>query len=271
MTHATRAAVLLVTLIGPPAPERPTAGGRRPLAGDRRSSPAAAATGARMAADALVERLRGLGLEPAFGDSYSQPFTAGDRQGRNVGARLVGADPDLRDEWLDRLGPLRPPRASAAAGSTPGPTTTRPASRWPWRSPAAWPRPKCRPSRSVLFVFFDLEEEGLLGSRHLVREPPVPLEQVGLFITADMLGRSLSGVCGDFLFVIGTDHAPGLSPLDRRGGRGAPAEPRGRRHRPAGDRPERLRAVPAQARPLSLLLDGREPGLPHQPGRARHN
>jgi Peptidase family M28/PDZ domain/PA domain len=43
--------------------------------------------------------------------------------------------------------------------------------------------------RSVVFVAFSGEEEGLLGSQHWVSEPPVPLKQVVTMINLDMVGR----------------------------------------------------------------------------------
>ena len=73
-----------------------------------------------------------------------------------------------------------------------------------------------RPRRSVMFVGFDLEEIGLWGSRYFVEHPPVPLERVALFVTADMIGRSLGGVCDPYVFVMGTEHAPGLRPWIER-------------------------------------------------------
>jgi len=45
-----------------------------------------------------------------------------------------------------------------------------------------------------MFIGFDLEEAGLYGSRYFVEHSPVPLDRVALFITADMIGRSLGGL-----------------------------------------------------------------------------
>jgi Zn-dependent M28 family amino/carboxypeptidase len=77
------------------------------------------------------------------------------------------------------------------------------------------------PRRSLMFVGFDLEEIGLFGSRYFVEHPPVPLSRVALFVTADMIGRSLGGVCEPYVFVMGTEHAPGLRPWLSAASRGS--------------------------------------------------
>jgi Zn-dependent M28 family amino/carboxypeptidase len=53
--------------------------------------------------------------------------------------------------------------------------------------------------RSILFIFFDAEEAGLLGSAHFVKEPTMDLESINAMINLDMVGNlrnnnlSLSG------------------------------------------------------------------------------
>ena len=79
-----------------------------------------------------------------------------------------------------------------------------------------------RPRRSVMFVGFDLEEIGLYGSRYFVEHPPVPLDRIALFLTADMIGRALGGVCEPYVFVMGTEHSPGLRPWIERAARDRP-------------------------------------------------
>src|SRR5205823_2349202 len=57
--------------------------------------------GGRKAAAHLVNAFRGLKLEPLFDGDFEQPIPGeapGQDQGRNVGARLIGTDPKLRDE-----------------------------------------------------------------------------------------------------------------------------------------------------------------------------
>ena len=43
--------------------------------------------------------------------------------------------------------------------------------------------------RSIIFAAFGAEEKGLLGSKHFVANPPVPLSQIKLMINLDMIGR----------------------------------------------------------------------------------
>jgi len=46
-----------------------------------------------------------------------------------------------------------------------------------------------RPRRSLVFVAFVGEEMGLLGSRHFVEHPPVPMDAVSAMVNLDMIGR----------------------------------------------------------------------------------
>ena len=62
--------------------------------------------------------------------------------------------------------------------------------------------------RSMLFVAFDGEELGLLGSKHFVNNSPVPIDSIVLMINLDMIGR----LRDNRLMVAGT----GTSPLFER-------------------------------------------------------
>src|SRR4029077_19217253 len=44
------------------------------------------------------------------------------------------------------------------------------------------------PKRSLLFAFWDGEEQGLLGSRYWLGHPTVPLKQVPIMAKMDMIG-----------------------------------------------------------------------------------
>ena len=48
---------------------------------------------------------------------------------------------------------------------------------------------KAQLKRSVLFVCFGAEEQGLLGSKHFVENPLVPLSQIKIMVNMDMVGR----------------------------------------------------------------------------------
>ncbi len=65
--------------------------------------------------------------------------------------------------------------------------------------------------RSVLFLGFDAEEQGLLGARHYVKEPIAPLEKHALMINFDMIGR----ITDRQLKVDGATSGSGLAELVR--------------------------------------------------------
>ena len=62
------------------------------------------------------------------------------------------------------------------------------------------------PRRTLLFGFWDAEEIGLLGSKHWVRHPTRPLNDIRLVLNIDMLGRLREGK----LTVMGWRSAAGL-------------------------------------------------------------
>jgi len=65
---------------------------------------------------------------------------------------------------------------------------------------------------SLLFVAFDGEESGLIGSRAFVRMPPVSRDAILINLNADMIGRDPDNT----LFVVGTARQPALKPfIDR--------------------------------------------------------
>jgi len=170
--------------------------------------------GGRKTVDHLIEAFRALKLQPLFESGYTQEVPTGETgwaPGRNVGAKLVGSDPALRDEWIivsahfDHLGVRNGVLFPGADDNASGVAMMLEVARSLVESPQ-------KPKRSLMFIGFDLEEVGLFGSRYFVEHPPVPLQRISLFITADMIGRSLGGVCGSYVFVMGSEHSPGLRP-----------------------------------------------------------
>ncbi len=166
--------------------------------------------GGKKAAEFLVDQFQSLKLEPAFNGDYIQ-WIPGDQPdtyiGRNVAATLRGTDPMLRDQWIivaahfDHLGIRNGKLYPGADDNASGVAMMLETARCLVQGPN-------RPKRSIMFIGFDLEEFGLFGSRYFVAHPPIPLDHVSLFITADMIGRALGGVCLDHVFVIGTEHIP---------------------------------------------------------------
>ncbi|OJW19506.1 MAG: aminopeptidase [Planctomycetales bacterium 71-10] len=170
--------------------------------------------GGRKAAGLIADEFRRLGLEPLFAGRYVQeipPAPPVETTGRNVGAVIRGSDPDLAGRYVilsahyDHLGVRRGVLYPGADDNASGVAMMLESA----RCLAARAE---KPRRSVVFLAFDQEEAGLYGSRYFAAHPPFALESIDLFITADMIGRSLGGVCDDFFFVMGTEHVPALRP-----------------------------------------------------------
>lgn len=66
------------------------------------------------------------------------------------------------------------------------------------------------PEHSVIFVAFDGEEHGLLGAKHFVQAPPVPLSSIALNLNFDMTSRAETD---GHLWVTGTYQNPGFRPV----------------------------------------------------------
>jgi len=181
--------------------------------------------GAAQAAEYMVRKFQAAGLQPLFANgSYYQdiPGARDDAgqptvMGRNVGALLPGSDPALRHEVIivsahyDHMGASGTTVFAGADDNASGVSMVLEVARQLAQSGRA-------PRRSIAFVGFDLEEKMLWGSRWFAEHSPWPLEQVKLFITADMIGRSLGDLPLPAVFVIGSEHALHLKDaLDRVG------------------------------------------------------
>lgn len=163
--------------------------------------------GGAKSADYLVQRFREFGLAPAFEKGgYRQDIIAasdGEKLGQNVAGIRPGTDPRLRGEWVivsahyDHLGILNGNLYPGADDNASGVAMLLEVARTLPPSP-----------RSVAFVGFDREEDGLWGSRYFADHPPIPLDKVKLVIVADMIGRSLSGIFTKHLFITGTERMP---------------------------------------------------------------
>ena len=146
--------------------------------------------GAVAAATWIAEGLRQAGLAPGAGKKFLQPFTfgSGDVSTANVVARLRGSDDVLRNEvivvgahydhlgWRD--GELYPGADDNASGTAALIEVAEALSALRTNLP-----------RTILFVAFSGEEEGLLGSRHFVDHPTVAFERIVYMVNLDMIGH----------------------------------------------------------------------------------
>jgi hypothetical protein len=155
------------------------------------------------AVEYIVDRVKSLGMVPAGTDGYTQEFTfRQDRKARNVCALLEGSDPKLKSEFigigchLDHVGR----KGQAVSGQTQG----GPEGDEIWNGAddnasgtsavlavaRAFAEGKVRPKRSVLFLWWNAEEAGMLGSKHWVKNPTRPIEKLVYYLNLDMVGRN---------------------------------------------------------------------------------
>lgn len=183
------------------------------LASDALEGRESGTRGGLSAANYLVSRLNHAPFHGGAADGgFFQVFTP---NYRNVLVRLEGSDPELKHQYivigahydhigygarasLDGYGQIHNGADDNASGTS-GVLELADAF-------ATLPE---APRRSILFVFWDAEEKGLLGSKHWVAYPTVPLPQVAAMLNLDMIGR----VRGDRLLVLGTRSAYGLRRL----------------------------------------------------------
>jgi Zn-dependent M28 family amino/carboxypeptidase len=174
--------------------------------------------GAARTARYIESNFRKLGLKPAFGGSYTQSIPSlldsgegGSRSflGHNVGAMLPGSDPVLSKEWVilnahyDHLG-------TSTYSYFPGADDNASGVAMLLEVAEAFALAKQKPRRTILFVAFDLEESGLLGSMHFVVHPPRDIHDCKASITADMIGRSMANLMEEYVFALGMENSPGM-------------------------------------------------------------
>jgi len=110
-------------------------------------------------------------------------------QARNVLGLLEGSDPKLRNEYVvvsahyDHLGTVGDRTQFGADDNASGVAALLESAR-------ALAAAKTRPRRSILFVSFDSEEEGLLGSFYYARHPVLPIAEASAVLNMDMIGRN---------------------------------------------------------------------------------
>ena len=163
------------------------------LADDSFEGREAGSRGGQAAAGYLRQQLEKTGLKPVGEDGgYFQSFGNGCR---NILALQEGSDPELKNEIViigahydhvgygnrgNSFGPFGYVHNGADdnASGTSGVLEVIDAFRY-------LPTP---PARTILFAFWDGEEKGLLGSKHWVNHPTLPLDRVVFAFNLDMIG-----------------------------------------------------------------------------------
>ena len=152
----------------------------------------AGSTGGHAAGDYLVEQFHKLPLKPAGEkQGYFQPFGYGYR---NILAILPGSDPLLKDQTIvvgahyDHLGHGRPRDNNPPGTIYPGADDNASGTSGVLELARAFSSMPIAPRRSILFVCFDGEEKGLLGSKHWTANPTLPLSSVNFMLNLDMIG-----------------------------------------------------------------------------------
>lgn len=174
------------------------------LAGDEFEGRAAGFPGNEKALAYIVERIREYGLKPAGeGGAYTQEFTFGrGKKAKNVVALLEGSDGRLREEYVvvsahfDHVGKKGQAVRGQNGGVVEGDEIWNGADDNASGAAAvlevarAFAGARARPKRSLLFCWWNAEEEGLCGSAHWTEHPTRPLERVSFDLNLDMVGRN---------------------------------------------------------------------------------
>ncbi len=181
------------------------------LASDSFEGREAGRRGGRAASAYIRQALKQEGLQPAGqGGTYYQSFGPGYR---NILALVSGNDPQLAREFIvvtshydhvgfgnrrNSNGPVGYIHNGADDNASGVATVLEVAEALQQYTPGV--------ARSVLFIFWDAEEKGLLGSKHWLRQPTIDLHQIRLMINTDMVGR----LRNDKLSLVGTRSMAGL-------------------------------------------------------------
>lgn len=142
----------------------------------------------------------------SYGNSYLQPFEATLRVKKdenpkpnvntwNVIGFIEGNDPELKNEFIvlgahyDHLGMGGPSSKSDKEGIHHGADDNASGTAALLEISEKIAANKHLLKRSVLFIAFGAEEQGLLGSSYFVEHPVIPLSRIKLMINMDMVGR----------------------------------------------------------------------------------
>jgi len=158
--------------------------------------------GSRRARNYIACRFREIGLEPAGEKGgYLDSFFLG----ANVVGYIEGSDPKLKNEAVvlsahydhlpkEKKGAWYPGADDNATGVAALIETAEHIARL-----------ERTPRRTIIFVAFDGEEVGLLGSHHFLKKFTLKGKQLVASVNLDMLGREFFDCVGSTIFAMGTD------------------------------------------------------------------
>lgn len=161
------------------------------------------------AAAYVADRLREAGLRPGGKDGWYQDFSRRGVAGRNVVGLLEG---ERREEFVvvaahhDARGVLEGKVQNGADDNATGVAVVIELAR-------AFAGAK--PARSMLFISFDAEEDGLVGSREFVNAELYPPGAIVAAFVFDLVGGNLFPWDRDRLYALGAEYSPEL--WDRAG------------------------------------------------------
>ncbi len=181
------------------------------LASDERLGRCAGEPSNDEAADWIAERFEEFGLTPLGDDgTFLQHFEFQVRGGargqqartQNVVGMWEGSDPKLKEQVVvvgahfDHVGTAQSLDAGRIGGPAGGDTI--------WNGAddngsgtctllevaQAFAAGNVKPRRSIVFIAFSAEEQGLFGSAHYCRAPAIPIERTVAMLNMDMVGRN---------------------------------------------------------------------------------
>ncbi len=157
-----------------------------------------------LARNYVEKRFSEIGLQP-IGSSYLQGFEArGNLKAANVIARIPGESPEVivLSAHYDHLGIRKDETYYGADDNAGGVAALIAIADYVNRTASQGKKPYY----TLVIAAFDAEEMGLLGAKHFVKNPPVPLGNIALNINMDMITRNDQNE----LYVAGTAPNPTL-------------------------------------------------------------
>jgi len=172
------------------------------LSSDKMGGREFATSGNDMAQDYIIEQFKKLELEPAFDNSYKQPFSYKNGKGNNIGVIIPGKTEKLIvvTAHFDHLGKQGSKIYNGADDNASGTAAL---------FDIAGLFKNIDNKHSILIVALDAEEKGLIGAKHLVNNFPFELDNVAVNINMDMIAHNFDNE----LIACGTFYNPELKPI----------------------------------------------------------